>query len=185
MSAGALIDRPAQNSQGCRLIPRPANGAQLRICSRGSTRYGRQPVWLWGSTEHPGCGGSSPATETQLTDREVMVGLRGRFGDFETGRIRTPYRYLGGVKYDPFVATALEQRGGVVEPLRGSERTSRTPARSTTSRSGRRSRRRSRRSRRSSDFSRPRCGGSRRTKSAARKLAICFPTSRNASIKWR
>ncbi len=46
-----------------------------------------------------------------LTKREMMVGLKGVFGQFEGGRLRTPYKYTGGVKYDPFVTTALEARG--------------------------------------------------------------------------
>ena len=46
-----------------------------------------------------------------ITKREMMVGLKGVFGQFEGGRLKTPYKYTGGVKYDPFVATALEARG--------------------------------------------------------------------------
>jgi predicted porin len=47
-----------------------------------------------------------------LTPREVMVGLKGKdVGQFELGRLKSPYKYAGGVKYDPFVATGLEARG--------------------------------------------------------------------------
>ena len=43
--------------------------------------------------------------------RESMVGLKQGWGTFMMGRIKSPYKYLGGVKYDPFVATTLESRG--------------------------------------------------------------------------
>jgi len=46
-----------------------------------------------------------------LTKRELMVGLKGGFGEFQAGRLKTAYKYTGGVKYDPFVATVLEARG--------------------------------------------------------------------------
>jgi predicted porin len=46
-----------------------------------------------------------------LTPRELFVGLKGKdVGQFELGRLKSPYKYAGGVKYDPFVATALEAR---------------------------------------------------------------------------
>ncbi len=43
--------------------------------------------------------------------REQAVGLKGSFGTVEAGRLKSPYKYLGGVTYDPFVATTLEARG--------------------------------------------------------------------------
>lgn len=43
--------------------------------------------------------------------RESMVGLKGGFGQFELGNLKSAYKYSGGVKYDPFVATMLEARG--------------------------------------------------------------------------
>jgi predicted porin len=45
-----------------------------------------------------------------LTGREMLVGLKGGFGQFELGRLKSAYKYAGGVKYDPFVATLLEAR---------------------------------------------------------------------------
>lgn len=39
-----------------------------------------------------------------------MVGLKGGFGTFEAGRLKAPYKYTGGVAYDPFVTTYLEAR---------------------------------------------------------------------------
>jgi len=46
-----------------------------------------------------------------LGAREQAVGLKGSFGTVELGRLKQPYKYLGGVLFDPFVATALEARG--------------------------------------------------------------------------
>jgi len=46
-----------------------------------------------------------------LTKRELMVGLKGAFGQVELGRLKQAYKYFGGVKYDPFVASNLEARG--------------------------------------------------------------------------
>jgi len=45
-----------------------------------------------------------------LTKRELLVGLKGGFGQVELGRLKSAYKYTGGVKYDPFVATTLEAR---------------------------------------------------------------------------
>ncbi len=42
--------------------------------------------------------------------REGWVGLKGGWGEFKAGRIKTPYKYTGGVKYDPFVTTYMEAR---------------------------------------------------------------------------
>ena len=46
-----------------------------------------------------------------LTARESMVGLKGSWGQVELGNLKSAYKYFGGVKYDPFVATTLEARG--------------------------------------------------------------------------
>lgn len=48
--------------------------------------------------------------------RDTLVGLRGGFGEIQLGRLRTPYKYIGGVTYDPFVTTYLEARlsGGML-----------------------------------------------------------------------
>jgi len=43
--------------------------------------------------------------------RESFVGLKGGFGTVELGNLKSAYKYSGGVKYDPFVATLLEARG--------------------------------------------------------------------------
>ncbi len=42
--------------------------------------------------------------------RIALVGLKGSFGKFVTGSLMSPYKYTGGVKYDPFVTTFLEAR---------------------------------------------------------------------------
>ena len=43
-------------------------------------------------------------------DRNAYVGLKGSFGTIKIGSLKTPYKYFGGVKYDPFVTTELEAR---------------------------------------------------------------------------
>lgn len=50
-------------------------------------------------------------------DREAFVGLKGGWGVFKIGAVKTPYKYFGGVKYDPFVTTAVEARrwGGMTQ----------------------------------------------------------------------
>ncbi len=52
-----------------------------------------------------------------LGAREQAVGLTGSFGTIELGRLKQPYKYLGGVLYDPFVATTLEARGNGAQSL--------------------------------------------------------------------
>jgi len=49
-------------------------------------------------------GGSGP------TIRHASVGLGGGFGTVLVGALKMPYKYTGGIKYDPFVATNLEAR---------------------------------------------------------------------------
>ncbi len=48
--------------------------------------------------------------------RESWVGMKGGFGEIKAGRIKSSYKYTGGVKYDPFVTTYLEARksGGML-----------------------------------------------------------------------
>jgi len=45
-----------------------------------------------------------------LTSRVSQVGITGGFGTVVAGNLKSPYKYTGGVKYDPFVTTALEAR---------------------------------------------------------------------------
>ncbi len=55
------------------------------------------------------------------TTRVMMVGLKGNWGTFMMGSLKTPYKYTGGVKYDPFVTTNAEARrnGGMVGGVYG------------------------------------------------------------------
>jgi len=56
-------------------------------------------------------GDSNDKSGISLTKRETMVGLKGdNWGQVELGRLKSEYKYTGGVKYDPFVATTLEAR---------------------------------------------------------------------------
>jgi predicted porin len=43
--------------------------------------------------------------------RESFVGLKGDFGTISAGHLKSAYKYTGGIKYDPFVATLIEARG--------------------------------------------------------------------------
>ncbi len=43
-------------------------------------------------------------------NREAYVGLAGGWGTVLAGSLKSPYKYTGGVKYDPFVTTQLEAR---------------------------------------------------------------------------
>jgi len=56
-------------------------------------------------------------TQGQVNDgtRVGMVGIKAGFGTIMAGSLKTPYKYYGGVKYDPFVTTYLEarSRGGM------------------------------------------------------------------------
>ncbi len=54
-------------------------------------------------------------------DRESYVGLTGGWGTFLAGSLKSPYKYTGGVKYDPFVTTQLEARryGGMSTGVMG------------------------------------------------------------------
>ncbi len=54
---------------------------------------------------------SDSTSKASLTGRTALVGLTGGFGTFVMGNLKSPYKYAGGVKYDPFVATTLEARG--------------------------------------------------------------------------
>lgn len=68
----------------------------------GAAQSGTDPVTASSSTK---CSAS-----IGLTPRETMVGLATPFGTFELGRLKSAYKYAGGVTYDPFVATTLEAR---------------------------------------------------------------------------
>ncbi|HKJ89228.1 MAG TPA: porin [Gammaproteobacteria bacterium] len=48
--------------------------------------------------------------------REANVGITGGWGDVTIGTQKSPYKYIGGVKYDTFVTTNLEARrnGGML-----------------------------------------------------------------------
>ena len=46
-----------------------------------------------------------------IFDRESMVGLKiGKNHTIQAGALKSPYKYMGGVKYDSFVATSLQAR---------------------------------------------------------------------------
>lgn len=51
------------------------------------------------------------STSDGVSGRESMVGLKNSAVTIALGTLKQPYKYTGGVKYDPFVATILEARG--------------------------------------------------------------------------
>lgn len=53
----------------------------------------------------------SCSTDASIAPRESMVGLKGSAVTVMLGNLKQPYKYAGGVKYDPFVATSLQARG--------------------------------------------------------------------------
>jgi predicted porin len=52
-----------------------------------------------------------PSAISGVGGRESWVGLKGSFGTVSAGTLKSAYKYTGGVKYDPFVATPLQARG--------------------------------------------------------------------------
>ena len=65
--------------------------------------------------------GDTPEFQSTPNLREGWVGLKGNFGTFSAGTVKSPYKYTGGVKYDPFVTTNLEARrnGGMIGGIYG------------------------------------------------------------------
>jgi len=55
--------------------------------------------------------GDTVSSDAAVTKRENMVGLKGGWGEIQAGRLKSAYKYLGGVKYDAFTTTVLESRG--------------------------------------------------------------------------
>lgn len=58
-------------------------------------------------------------TGIALSKREMMVAIKAGFGQISAGRLKSPYKYMGGVKYDPYVATVHEARGVVMSGKEG------------------------------------------------------------------
>ncbi|MFV2057847.1 MAG: porin [Thiohalomonadales bacterium] len=64
-----------------------------------------------GSAKDPDVNNNTKIPGLALTPREHMVGVKGGAGQFELGRLRSAYKYTGGVKYDSLVTTSMEARG--------------------------------------------------------------------------
>ena len=101
------------------------DNARGRVGMKGSEELGNGMTMI-GKAEFKmdtADGDAGTATDTTDTDpkvdaqgislqkREMMVGLKAGWGTFAMGRLKPAYKYAGGVKYDAFVATALEARG--------------------------------------------------------------------------
>lgn len=63
----------------------------------------------------------NPSDGSQFGARDQWVGLKGGFGAVKFGRMPTPYKMNGGVKWDPYTATFLEARrsGGMSGDAKG------------------------------------------------------------------
>jgi len=55
-------------------------------------------------------GQAVPANQDTFHMREAFVGLKNADVEIQAGMLKSAYKYTGGVKYDAFVATALEAR---------------------------------------------------------------------------
>lgn len=60
--------------------------------------------YAWGMNPSDGSNGSFAFARSQY------VGLAGGWGAFIAGRVQSPYKTYGGVKWDPYVATFMEAR---------------------------------------------------------------------------
>lgn len=78
-----------------------------KICPGGNC-YLRPQVYY--SYQPFDCNKAGTAAPMPVPARDLMVGLKGGFGTLELGSLKSAYKYGGGVKYDPFVATMLEAR---------------------------------------------------------------------------
>ncbi|HHQ43113.1 MAG TPA: porin [Chromatiales bacterium] len=89
--------------QDCRTVEDNARG---RWGIKASEKLGNgmkafaQFEWKLDTTEFKG----------STTNRVMQVGLKGGWGTFMAGSLKSPYKYTGGVKYDPFVTTNAEAR---------------------------------------------------------------------------
>lgn len=54
--------------------------------------------------------GIDPADNDAEFNREQYIGLKGAFGSLSVGRQEAPYKYYGGVSYDPFARTHIQAR---------------------------------------------------------------------------
>lgn len=91
------------------------DNARGRVGFKGSEELGNGMTMI-GKMEYKidtadGDSGSGDEGGVSLQKREMLVGMKQGWGTFTMGRLKSPYKYTGGVKYDPFVTTTLEARG--------------------------------------------------------------------------
>ncbi|MDH5392684.1 MAG: porin [Gammaproteobacteria bacterium] len=58
-----------------------------------------------------GCNKDTDNTQSVFCQRDSFVGVKAGWGAVSMGRMHGAYKTAGGVKFDPFVATALQARG--------------------------------------------------------------------------
>ncbi len=94
------------------------DNARGRIGYKGSQELGNGMTMI-GKMEYKmdtadGDSDTAAGSGIALTKREMLVGLKQGWGTFTMGRLKSPYKYAGGVKYDAFVTTALEARDDIM-----------------------------------------------------------------------
>jgi len=117
------IDIPGVGSDSATTLDDPRGNTRLGVrwsedLGGGLTALGEfefAPTDLTGApksfTGNPG-GVTTNIKGAQIYTRQTWAGLKGSFGQIEAGTVLQPYKYAGGVKYDAFVGTLAEARGG-------------------------------------------------------------------------
>ena len=104
---GQLQAEISNNDAGTQMI----DNARGRIGFKGSEELGNGMTMIGKMEFKVDTADGDAGTDISLQKREMMVGIKAGWGTFSMGRLKSPYKYAGGVKYDAFVATTLEARG--------------------------------------------------------------------------
>lgn len=90
------------------------DNARGRLGYKGSQELGNGMTMIGKMEYKMDTADGDSSGNVSLTKREMFVGLKQGWGTFTMGRLKSPYKYAGGVKYDAFVTTALEARDDVM-----------------------------------------------------------------------
>ena len=98
------------------------NGAEIAVADNARGRFGYKGseelgngMTMIGKMEYKmDTADGDSSGSISLTKREMFVGIKGGMATFTMGRLKSPYKYAGGVKYDAFVTTALEARDDIM-----------------------------------------------------------------------
>lgn len=103
---GQLQVEISDSDAGTQLV----DNARGRIGYKGSEELGNGLTMIGKMEFKVDTADGVTGADASLTKREMMVGMKAGWGTFTMGRLKSPYKYTGGVKYDAFVATTLEAR---------------------------------------------------------------------------